>query len=271
MNIKHLQQKFIIFILLVFTGTITSGCGNSPDPSAMIPSGEQAAITPPPVGAPPAQGGPSQVAQAPVTPVEDVIIKVNNQLKQLSKPLQTASNSKKVIIDVDTFGRDNPFKPFYQRSVVASSSGLPNGVMYPVNPGSGVPKLPGIDNSLPRLSMYGVNVDVPAPQGDVDPSIPALMGIKVAGILYDSTKPMAILNINGDDQLVQKGDKFLNYIVTDITRQKVCVKKGNNTFRAGIGQIIDGQVYDNSQYYNVNKHFAGKRYVINTETVSNYY
>lgn len=121
-----------------------------------------------------------------------------------------------VTISINNFGRSNPFRPFQRKSITVS------------------------DNyDMPKL-------DIPQPPSYApDESITALLNIKVNGILYDKLKSSAIININGSDYLVHKGDFLFDFHVKDITEDKVAVKYKGNVYRAGIGEIIEGIVNPN--------------------------
>ena len=69
-----------------------------------------------------------------------------------------------------------------------------------------------------------------------EPDAQDLLRIAVSGILFDNVKPSAIITINGIDYFVQKGDMVDDYVVLDINRQFVVVKKGTNIYKAGVGE-----------------------------------
>ncbi len=86
-----------------------------------------------------------------------------------------------------------------------------------------------------------------------------VMDTVVSGILYDKYSPSAILNIEGNDYLVKKGDVVNNYKILNIMQDSVTVMLGSNTYKAGIGEILtDGSVnYNNVS--NLNNKFGGKK------------
>ena len=65
-----------------------------------------------------------------------------------------------------------------------------------------------------------------------------VMDTIVSGILYDKFSPSAILNIEGNDYLVKKGDVVNNYKVLNITQNDVTVKLGNNTLRPVLAKFL---------------------------------
>ena len=86
-----------------------------------------------------------------------------------------------------------------------------------------------------------------------------VMDTIVSGILYDKYSPSAILNIEGNDYLVKKGDVVNNYKVMNIMQDSVTVKLGNNVYKAGIGEILtEGEVTHND-VSNLSKKFGGER------------
>ena len=86
-----------------------------------------------------------------------------------------------------------------------------------------------------------------------------VMDTVVSGILYDKYSPSAILNIEGNDYLVKKGDVVNNYKVVNIMQDSVTVKLGNNTYKAGIGEILTEGSLTHNDVSNLNKKFGGER------------
>ena len=86
-----------------------------------------------------------------------------------------------------------------------------------------------------------------------------VMNTVVSGILYDKYSPSAILNIEGNDYLVKKGDVVNNYKIVNIMQDSVTVKLGNNTFKAGIGEILTEGSVNYNDVSNLNKKFGGKK------------
>jgi hypothetical protein len=81
----------------------------------------------------------------------------------------------------------------------------------------------------------------------------------VSGILYDKFSPSAILNIEGSDYLVKKGDVVNNYKILNISQDSVSVKLGNNTYKAGIGEILTEGSINYNNVSNLNKKFGGEK------------
>ena len=85
-----------------------------------------------------------------------------------------------------------------------------------------------------------------------------IMDTYVSGILYDIYSPSAILNIEGVDQLVKKGDRISNYEVLEIEKNVVTVKLGANIYRAGIGEILTSGEINYNNISNLDTKFGGK-------------
>ena len=86
-----------------------------------------------------------------------------------------------------------------------------------------------------------------------------IMDTTVSGILYDKYSPSAILNIEGNDYLVKKGDVVNNYKVINIMQDSVTVKLGDNTYKAGIGEILTEGTLRQNDVPNLNKKFGGEK------------
>lgn len=102
--------------------------------------------------------------------------------------------------------------------------------------------------------------DLAEPPLNVDENSDAVrvMRTVVSGILYDKYSSSAILNIEGSDYLVKKGDVVNNYKVLNITQDSVTVKLGENVYKAGIGELLtDGTIYHNN-VSNLNNKFGGE-------------
>ena len=84
-----------------------------------------------------------------------------------------------------------------------------------------------------------------------------IMDTNVSGILYDKFSPSAILNIEGNDYLVKKGDVINNYKILNIMPDSVTVKLGENVYTAGIGEILTSGVINHNEVSNLNNKFGG--------------
>ena len=92
-----------------------------------------------------------------------------------------------------------------------------------------------------------------------DPDAIRIMDTIVSGILYDTFSPSAILNIEGNDYLVKKGDTVNNYNIVSITRDTVTVKLGANVYKAGIGQILTEGRVNHNEVSNLKNKFGGDK------------
>lgn len=86
-----------------------------------------------------------------------------------------------------------------------------------------------------------------------------VMDTVVSGILYDKYSPSAILNIEGNDYLVKKGDVINNYKILNIMQDSVTVMLGKNTYKAGIGEILTEGSINYNTVSNLNKKFGGEK------------
>ena len=59
--------------------------------------------------------------------------------------------------------------------------------------------------------------------------------------------------------VVKKGDVVNNYKVLNIAQDSVTVKLGNNTYKAGIGQILTEGSVNYNHVSNLSKKFGGER------------
>ena len=78
-----------------------------------------------------------------------------------------------------------------------------------------------------------------------DEMITKLLETKVTGIMYDSKRPSAIVNIDGVDQLVRIGDILSGFEFISITRNKVVIRSDDNIYRASVGQPLNAEKITN--------------------------
>ena len=86
-----------------------------------------------------------------------------------------------------------------------------------------------------------------------------VMDTLVSGILYDKRSPSAIINIEGNDYLVKKGDVVNSYKILNIEQNSVTVKLGSNTYKAGIGEILTEGSVNHNDVSNLSKKFGGEK------------
>lgn len=173
-----------------------------------------------------AQGGNGDlvIAQKEITPTDKY-----NYNKAIASPI---ANKETVIVSVGNEGRQNPFLPFKEKKIASSGgySGYSN---------------PSFDIIEPPTSILP------------DPQAVQLMETTISGIMYDYKNPSAIVNIDGQDQLVRKHDKLNGFTILDITRDKVVVKSGMNIYRASVGQSITTEDLNINDIPNLKHKFAG--------------
>lgn len=148
-----------------------------------------------------------------------------NEIDENNLITQIPIEDNKVSFNVRTDGRSNPFAPYIERSLVGDS------VFDIIEPPSHVP-IEAVDSDL--------------------------MHTTVSGILYNDEKSSAIINVDGSDQLVNKGDKIAGFQIVDISRNKVYVKKGYNIIEAGVGETIEETPLTYNSVDNLPRKFGGK-------------
>ena len=125
---------------------------------------------------------------------------------------EVKKEEKKQVINVIPTGRSNPFLPIakYATSEVETKSAE-------------------IDFGL---------TDIPRPPEEygIQEETEKLMSIAVSGIMYDDTKPSAIITYDNNDYFVQKGDMLDQYKIIDIGRNFVTILSGTNVYKANIGE-----------------------------------
>lgn len=141
-------------------------------------------------------------------------------------------NQKMVMISVDNSGRQNPFVP---ASEIAS--------------------VPG---SLPFLTPPPETLPIQSDAGKV-------MSTTISGILYDKFNPSAIINIEGTDYLVKKGDVINSYKILAIAKTQVIVQLGKNIYKAGVGELLTQTNMNYNTIANLNKKFGGNEVSINVK------
>ena len=128
-------------------------------------------------------------------------------------------------------------------------------VSLTVNPGKerSNPFVP-FTNSLGATKK--VSYPEPVAQVPEDSDAQKVLTTTISGILYDQYSPSAILNIQGSDYLVKKGDVINRFKVLDISHSTVTVKLGANVYSAGVGEQISGKLEYNT-ISNLGNKFGG--------------
>lgn len=158
-----------------------------------------------------------------ITPTD----KYNYNNKALTSSI---GNKETVVVSIGNEGRENPFLPFKEKKVAVSSGNYSSADFDIIEPPTAV---------LP------------------DPKAIQLMETTISGIMYDYRNPSAIVNINGQDQLVRRHDKLNGFTILDITRDKVVIKSGTNIYRASVGQSITTEDLNFNDIANLNHKFGG--------------
>lgn len=140
---------------------------------------------------------------------------------------------KMVTIDISNSGRSNPFLP---ASEDAASKKRPVKL-----------KAPPFLTAPPEF--------VPS-----NPGAARIMTTTISGILYDKYNPSAIINIEGTDYLVKRGDIINGYRIISIGTTQVLVQLGSNVYKAGVGQLLSLTDLNYNTVANLNKKFGGSPY-----------
>lgn len=157
-----------------------------------------------------------------------------NDVEILQKKTQAIRNGKMVVITVTSSGRPDPFLP--------SGDGGSGGIYSYLTPPP---------QTLPQ------NTDATK-----------IISTTISGILYDKYSPSAIINIEGTDYLVKKGDIINKYKILSISKDLVAVQLGNNTYKAGVGELLTQTGFNDGNIANLNKKFGGNNVSINVRRKS---
>ena len=146
-------------------------------------------------------------------------------------------------------------------SPVAATSAKKGIIAIPAGTVKANPFLPyrDIGGSSKVSDVPAYNLVEPPEMVNTDSDAARVMDTIVSGILYDKYSPSAILNIEGNDYLVKKGDVVNNYRVLNIAQDSVTVKLGANTYKAGIGEILTEGTLNHNDVSNLSKKFGGER------------
>jgi len=173
---------------------------------------------------------------------------VNNEAKRMVKDAESDieiiprkvirdRNGKMVKIVVDSSGRSNPFLPASENFVPSSTSSMPF--------------LPPPPETL-----------------QVDSDAGKVMTTTISGILYDKYSPSAIINIEGVDYLVKRGDVVNRYKILSIGKTQVLVQLGKNVYQAGVGELLSLTNLNFNTIANLNKKFGGNNISVNVRKKS---
>ena len=92
-----------------------------------------------------------------------------------------------------------------------------------------------------------------------DENLTRLLQTQISGIMYDSSSPSAIVNLNGQDQFVKIGDEIAGYKIKNITKDKVEINYKNNSYVASVGELFTrGSLEKSPAVANLEDKFAGR-------------
>ena len=152
----------------------------------------------------------------------------------VTSPVAAASAKRDIISIPKGEARQNPFLPYRKLRNEIKTETLINDV-------------PQVDLIIPP-DFPGEGVDAAK-----------IMDTVVSGILFDKFSPSAILNIDGNDYLVKKGDVVHDYKILNIAQNNVTVQFGKNTYTAGIGEILTEGSVNRNDIANLDKKFGGEK------------
>lgn len=143
---------------------------------------------------------------------------------------------KRKIISVIPTGRSNPFMPISKY----------------------------MTTDIPDTNVDFDRAGIPKPPesySEKDLGTSKLMSIAVSGIMYDETKPSAIITYDNNDYFVQKGDRLDDYRVLDITKTYVTLAYNKNVYKANIGEEfkVSSQFYGSADFIPSNQG-GGRQY-----------
>ena len=152
------------------------------------------------------------------------------------KKAQERELQKRKIISVIPTGRSNPFVPISKY----------------------------LTTDIPDTNVDFDRAGIPKPPesySEKDLGTSKLMSIAVSGIMYDETKPSAIITYDNNDYFVQKGDRLDDYRVLDITKTYVTLAYNKNVYKANIGEEfkVSSQFYGSADFLPSNQG-GGRQY-----------
>lgn len=162
---------------------------------------------------------------------EVVVIEEEQPLEEVNEMVEIENiepkEEKLVTMDVDDFGRADPFLPSSE--------------------------------SFSDTGRYGFELLAPPETLITESDAAKVVSTKVSGIMYEPRNPSAILNIEGSDYLVRSGDYINNYKVLSIGKDLVTVQLGSNIYKAGVGEVISSGEMNYNDVYNLEHKFGGAR------------
>lgn len=122
------------------------------------------------------------------------------------------------------------------------------------NSGRSNPFLPADENVLPASLSY---LTAPPETLPTKTDATKIIDTTISGILYDKYSPSAIINIEGTDYLVKRGDIINRYKILSIDKTQVLVQLGQNIYKAGVGELLSQTDLNQNNIPNLNQRFGG--------------
>jgi len=171
-----------------------------------------------------------------------------------------------VSYDVASVGRADPFMP--SGEIKAFNQAKASAIAEANEHNAKIRQIEALRNKVIRqpddISPYSFNLPVP-PTSLASPEAAAakITRTKVVGIMYNTTSPSAIINVDGKDYLVRQGDRIIDqqYKVLQINKSWITAGLGSNVYSASIGELFSKDELDKSQndLYNLKNRFGGRK------------
>ncbi len=186
--------------------------------------------------------------------------------KKVDMDVASDQASSMVSYDVTTIGRADPFMPSDE---IAAFEYARNSAIAEANAHNAeIAKIKNLQGKsireLDDISPYSFNLPVPPTSLASSSSAAAkITRTKVVGIMYNSSNPSAIINVDDKDYLVRQGDKIIGqeYKVVQINPNWITVGMGSNIYSASIGELFSREDFNRTQndLYNLKNRFGGRK------------
>ncbi len=162
-----------------------------------------------------------------------------NNTQQTNVKNEQTENKNQIVVSYNGSSRLNPFKPF---EIAFEQK-----------------KMEEAKEEAETLANIPFEIIEPPTTSVPDEHITSLLGTQISGILYDDESPSAIVNINGQDQFVKVGDTISGYKIQSISKDKVQIAYGNNSYVASVGELFTkGKLEESASVDNLQNKFAGR-------------
>ena len=171
-----------------------------------------------------------------------------------------------VSYDVVTIGRADPFMPYDEVRAYEDARNAAYAEAMAHN--AKIDEIMRLKDTAIReeddISPYSFNLPVPPTSlASADAAAAKITRTKVVGIMYNTTNPSAIINVDEKDYLVRQGDKIIGqeYTVLEINPSWITVNLGSNIYSASIGELFSKDELDGSRndIYNLRNRFGGRK------------